>query len=81
MVKEIVYDDPELNEKAAPAKIKKRSRFVVLAIFLVIISLVVGMIGGIGGIVVLIVKIHRAFGRAAVTEHPDLIIGVAEAVL
>ena len=53
MVKEIVYDDPELNEKAAPAKIKKRSRFVVLAIFLVIISLVVGMIGGIGGIVIL----------------------------
>ncbi|OGD65618.1 hypothetical protein A2215_03300 [Candidatus Berkelbacteria bacterium RIFOXYA2_FULL_43_10] len=32
---------------------KKRSRFVVLAIFLVIISLVVGMIGGIGGIVIL----------------------------
>lgn len=53
MAKEIVYDDLELNEKPVPAKSKKRGRFVVLSIFLVIISLVVGMIGGIGGIVIL----------------------------
>jgi serine protease Do len=53
MAREIVYDDPEMNE--APVKVKngKRWRFVILSIFLVIISLIVGTVGGVGGVIFL----------------------------